>query len=426
MAELASLSKAELESLEITLQTRYDEFKARGLMLDMTRGKPSPEQLDLANELLRLPGEGDYKTEAGVDCRNYGGIDGIPEAKALFAQYMEVSEDEIILGGSASLTLMHDTVVHALIHGVVGSERPWGQQNIKFLCPAPGYDRHFNICKHFGIEMILVETDENGPVMDDVEKLVREDSSIKGMWCVPKYGNPTGIVYSDEVVSRLASMETAASDFRIMWDNAYAVHTLSDEPAPLKNLLVACKEAGNSNRVFMYGSTSKISFAGMGVAMMAASVENLDWMRSHLKMQTIGPDKVNQLRHVRFFKDMAGLLNHMQKHAEILRPKFGAVNDILERELGGKGLATWTKPTGGYFVSLDTLDDCAQQVVALAKEAGVKMTGAGATFPNQNDPRNRNIRIAPSLPSLEEIKLAMEGIAICVQLVSVKRILASS
>ena len=424
MAELSSLSTEELESLQSALQARYDEFKGRGLQLDMTRGKPSPQQLDLANELLNLPGDGDYKTAAGVDCRNYGGIDGIPEAKALFAEYMQVSTDEIILGGTASLTLMHDTVVNALLHGVVGSESPWGKQSIKFLCPAPGYDRHFNICQHFGIEMVTIETNDDGPDMDTVEKLVAEDASIKGIWCVPKYGNPTGIVYSDEVVTRLASMKTAASDFRIMWDNAYAVHTLTDAPASLKNGLEACKDAGNANRILMYGSTSKISFAGMGVSMMGASEENLDWMRSHLKMQTIGPDKTNQLRHMRFFKDMAGVSAHMQKHAGILKPKFAAVDEILERELGGKGVGTWTKPAGGYFVSLDTLDHCAKEVVAMAGEAGVKMTGAGATFPYKKDPRDRNIRIAPSLPSLDEIKLAMEGIAICVQLASVRKFLS--
>ena len=425
MAELSSLSKTELESLKSRLEARYAEFKGRGLQLDMTRGKPSSEQLDLANALLTLPGEGDFKTASGVDCRNYGGIDGIAEAKALFADYMEVSTDEIILGGAASLTLMHDTVVNALLHGVVGSERPWGKQTIKFLCPTPGYDRHFSICEHFGIEMIAIETNDDGPDMQRVEQLVAQDESIKGIWCVPKYGNPTGAVYSDEVVTRLAGMNTAARDFRIMWDNAYAVHTLTDSPAELKNLLQACKNAGNANRALMYGSTSKISFAGMGISMMAASTENLDWMRSHLKIQTIGPDKTNQLRHVRFFEDMKGVLAHMQKHAEILRPKFAAVHRILERELAGKAIATWTKPKGGYFVSLDTLDDCARDVVALAGEAGVKMTGAGATFPYKKDPRNRNIRIAPSLPPLEDIELAMEGIAICVQLVSVRRMLAS-
>ena len=411
---LMDMSAEELSVREAELQTQLDALKGRGLALDMTRGKPAPEQLDLANDLLSLPGPGDYKTAGGVDCRNYGGIDGIPEAKALFAEYMDVSQNEIILGGTASLTLMHDTVANLLLH------TEWGKAPIKFLCPAPGYDRHFNICKHFGIEMIVVPLDNYGPDMDKVESLVKADPAIKGIWCVPKYSNPTGSTYSDEVVDRLASM-SAAPDFRVFWDNAYAVHTLTESVAPLKNMLTACKQGGNPNRVFMFGSTSKISFAGMGVSMMASSEENLDWVRSHLGMQTIGPDKINQLRHVRFFKNHQGILDHMQKHAAILRPKFDAVDEILTRELGGRGIATWSRPSGGYFVSLDTPDGCAKEVVALAAEAGIKLTGAGATFPNRNDPKDRNIRIAPSLPALLDIRAATEGLALCVELVSIRK-----
>ena len=414
MSKQVEMSPEEQAAYEAELQTRYDALKGRGLALDMTRGKPAPEQLDLANDLLSLPGPGDYKTAGGVDCRNYGGIDGIPEAKALFAEYMGVSEKEIILGGTASLALMHDTVANFLLH------TEWGKGPIKFICPAPGYDRHFDICKHFGIGMIPVPLTDEGPDMDQVESLVAEDSAIKGIWCVPRYSNPTGTVYSDAVVDRLAGM-SAASDFRIFWDNAYAVHTLTEEVAPLRNLLEACREAGHPNRAFMYGSTSKISFAGMGVSMVSSSEENLDWVRSHLCVQTIGPDKINQLRHVRFFKDHAGILAHMQKHAAILRPKFEAVDEILTRELGGRGIATWTRPQGGYFVSLETPDGCAKEVVALAGEAGIKLTGAGATFPHRNDPRDSNIRIAPSQPCLEDIRLATEGLALCVELVSARK-----
>jgi len=414
MAPLTELSIDDLKALQAQLQTRYDEFSARGLKLDMTRGKPAPEQLDLANGLLSLPGAGDFTTASGVDCRNYGGIDGIPEARELFGAYMGVSPEEIILGGNASLTLMHDTVANAMQHTA------WGKAPIKFLCPSPGYDRHFSICEHFGIEMVVVGMDEHGPDMDQVEQLVAGDDSIKGMWCVPKYSNPTGAVYSDAVVDRLASMP-AAADFRIFWDNAYEAHTLEAAPAPLKNILQACKDAGNPERVLMFGSTSKISFAGMGVSMVAGSVKSMNGVRSNLKAQTIGPDKINQLRHVRFFKDIDGIHAHMQKHAEILRPKFEAVLEILERELGGQGIATWTRPSGGYFVSLDTLDQCAAQVIQMAGDAGVKLTAAGATFPYRKDPRDRNIRIAPSLPALEDIHTAMEGVAICVQLASVQK-----
>lgn len=409
------------ESLE-QLQQRYDAFKAQGLQLDMTRGKPSAAQLDLANDLLGWDDPKAIKSSDGADARNYGGLDGIPEMKAIFAEMLEVPAAQVIVGGNASLQMMHDAVVRALLHPVPGADTAWGKlPEVTFLCPSPGYDRHFAICQHLGIKMIPVGLGEDGPDMDEVERLVASDASIKGMWCVPKYSNPTGITYSKAVVDRLARMKTAAPDFRLFWDNAYAVHDLDDQGDELENILTACAAAGNPNRPLVFASTSKISFAGAGVACMAASQENVAEAKKHLAIQTIGPDKVNQLRHVKFFKDFAGVKAHMKKHAEILRPKFAAVEEIFQRELGGTGVATWTRPNGGYFVSLDTPDGCASEVVKLAAEAGVKLTGAGATFPYGKDPRNRNIRIAPSLPPLDQIQVAMEVVAVCVKLVAAKK-----
>lgn len=399
------------------LQGKYEEAKAKNLALDMTRGKPGTEQLDLTLPMLDLVTSSDYKTPAGADTRNYGGLDGIDEMKNLFVEFLEVaSKDEVIVGGNSSLTLMHDTIARCVSHGTVGSQKPWGQEKVKFLCPAPGYDRHFGICEHFGIEMITVPMDDKGPDMNKVQELVKADASIKGIWIVPKYGNPTGLSVADEVVDRLAKMETAASDFRIFWDNAYTVHHLSADADVIKNLFEACKAEGNPDRVFVYGSTSKITFAGSGVAAMGGSVDNMNWFRNHLSMSTIGPDKINQLRHVRFFGDMNGLKAHMEKHAAIIKPKFDIVISILQDKLGGKNLATWTNPKGGYFISLDTNEGCAKRVVQLADEAGVKLTAAGATFPYKNDPKNTNIRLAPTLPSVEEIKLAMEVVCLCVEL----------
>ncbi|MBW2466029.1 MAG: aminotransferase class I/II-fold pyridoxal phosphate-dependent enzyme, partial [Deltaproteobacteria bacterium] len=325
MAPYAELNKSELEALKEKLLVRYATFQEKKLTLDMTRGKPSPEQLDLAMEMLSGEISGEYLTQNGVDCRNYGGLDGIAEAKKLFAEYMEVAEDEIIVGDSASLKMMHDTIMGAMVYGMVNSDRPWGQlPKVKFLCPSPGYDRHFAVCQYLGIEMITIAMDENGPDMDSVEKLVAKDDAVKGMWCVPKYSNPTGCTYSDEVIDRLASMKTKAKDFTILCDNAYAVHHLSDTHDPLKNLLTACKDAGNPERVFLYGSTSKISFAGSGVAMMAGSRKNIEFILSKMQFQTIGPNKMNQLSHVLFFKDVKGIEYHMKKHAAILKPKFDA------------------------------------------------------------------------------------------------------
>jgi len=420
MSRLSAADRAAIENRMGDLHERYEAFKARRLALDMTRGKPCPEQLDLSLGMLTCLGA-DHKAADGTDCRNYGGLDGLAEAKALFSKIIDVAADEIIVGGASSLNMMHDTVLRAMTHGVPGGAQPWGKlPAVKFLCPSPGYDRHFSICRHFGIEMIVVDMKSDGPDMDAVERLAAADESIKGIWCVPKYSNPTGVTFSDEVVERFARMKSAAADFRIFWDNAYAVHHLGT-PDRLKNILEECKRAGRPDRVYVFGSTSKISFAGAGVAMMGASKANLADTRKHLAIQTIGPDKLNQLRHVRFFKDLTGIEAQMSKHAAILRPKFDAVIEILARELSGLTVAQWSRPNGGYFVSLDTLDGCAKAVVARAAEAGVKFTEAGATFPLGRDPRDRNIRIAPSLPGAQAIAQATELLAICIQLVSLEK-----
>ena len=423
MTDFKKLSEQERRKIKEDLLQRYGEFQSRQLTLDMTRGKPCSEQLDLALGML----EGDigkaYLTQNGLDCRNYGGLDGIPAAKILFADYMGVDPDELILGGNSSLNMMHDTILRAMVKGLTDSTPPWGQlPKIKFLCPSPGYDRHFFICEYLGIEMIPIDMQENGPAMDSVENLVAKDADIKGIWCVPKYSNPTGVVYSDEVVERLANMKAQAADFRIFWDNAYAVHQLADIPAPLKNILTACKQAGNPERAFMFGSTSKISFAGAGLAIMAGSQKNMQWVTNQMAFQTIGPDKLNQLRHTLFFKDMGGIEAHMKKHAAILKPKFDAVQSILETELNGKNIASWSKPQGGYFVSIDTLEGCAASVIKKAADAGVKLTPAGSAYPYKNDPLDRNIRIAPSFPPLDDIQVAMELVAVCIQLVSLDKI----
>ncbi len=407
----------------ITLQEKYETAKSKKLVLDMTRGKPGAEQLDLSLPMLDLVTASDYKTLAGADSRNYGGLDGIPEAKALFVDFLEVnSPKEVVVGGNSSLTLMHDTISHCMSHGNSSSSTPWNKlDKVKFICPSPGYDRHFSICEHFGIEMINVDMNADGPDMDQVEAIVAEDESVKGIWIVPKYGNPTGISVSDEVVDRLAKMKTSANDFRIFWDNAYTVHHLSEDIDEVKNLFRECIVSGNPNRVYIYGSTSKITFAGSGMAAIGGSEENMDWMRKHLTISTIGPDKINQVRHCRFFGDFKGLQNHMKKHAALIKPKFDVVISILEEQLGGKGLARWTNPKGGYFISLDTNDKCAKRVVELASDAGVKLTAAGATFPYKNDPKDSNIRLAPTLPSIEEIKSAMEIVCLCIKVADAER-----
>jgi aspartate/methionine/tyrosine aminotransferase len=423
MTEFKLMERGELEQARESLVERYRQFQARSINLDMTRGKPCAEQLDLSMPMLEA-GIGDrYISEEGTDCRNYGGLDGIGPAKELFAEYLSVTPEELIIGGNSSLNLMHDTFVRAMLFGVGGDAPPWGNlPRVRFLCPSPGYDRHFSICEFFGIEMLPVGMGPQGPDMDQVESLVASDDSIKGIWCVPKYSNPTGIVYSDDVVGRLAAMPTRADDFRIFWDNAYAVHFLGDGPAPLGDILEACKAAGHPDRVYIFGSTSKITFASGGVAMLAASVENQQRFRNQISFQTIGPDKLTQLRHVLFFKTTAGIIDHMHRHAAILKPKFDAVQSALETELGGKGIAEWTRPEGGYFVSIDTMKGCAGKVIAMAAEAGVKLTPAGSAFPLKRDPADSNMRIAPSFPPLDDIRAAMELVGICIQLVAIDKL----
>lgn len=421
MTDLSQMSRDELVRRRDELSAQYDAYRARGLKLDMTRGKPGSDQLDLAKDMAVCLGPSDIKSADGTDIRNYGGLDGLPETKSLFGEILGAKPEQVIVSGNSSLQLMHDTVVRALLHGVPGGKGPWGKESIKFLCPSPGYDRHFAICEHHGIDMIVVALNDDGPDMDAIERLVENDASIKGIWCVPKYSNPTGTTYSEAAVARLAKMKTAAPDFRIFWDNAYVVHDLYDTTDALANILEACESAGNANRPYLFGSTSKVSWAGAGIAAMATSLANAKDLKRHLGIQTIGPDKVNQLRHMRFFKDLAGVKAHMAKHATLIRPKFEAVIEAFDSKLSGKGIASFTRPRGGYFVSLDTLDGCASEVVKRADAAGVKLTAAGATFPYGCDPRDRNIRIAPTLPPLEQVKLAMEVVCCCVELVSIER-----
>lgn len=401
------------------LRAEYDSFRARGLALDMTRGKPCNEQLDLSLGLLDCLGR-EYKAADGTDCRNYGVVEGLPEARALFAELLEVQPAEVVVGGNSSLALMHDVIVQALLKGTTGGAA-WHGQRPKFLCPSPGYDRHFAICERYDIEMVPVAMRDDGPDMDEVERLVSGDPRVKGMWCVPRYSNPGGVVYAKQVVERLAAMPCAAADFRILWDNAYAVHHLVDDPPPLANLLAACAAAGDPDRAIVFTSTSKITFAGAGVAALAASAANVRHIVAGLSIQTIGHDKLNQLRHARFFGNAAGVAAQMKKHAAILKPKFDAVTAILAERLGGKGVATWSDPQGGYFVSLDTPDGCASRVVRMAEEAGVKLTKAGATYPYGKDPRDRNIRLAPSFPPLAQVRQAMELVAICVEIAALER-----
>ncbi len=425
MVPYRELSKEELLELKSSLEAKYQEFQSKNLKLDMSRGKPSIEQLDLTMEMMDvLNSHSDLTSEDGLDCRNYGGLDGIPEAKRLMQEIMEVGDEEIIIYGNASLNIMYDTVSRSMTHGVMGST-PWCKlDKVKFLCPAPGYDRHFAICEFFGIEMIPVPMTPNGPDMDIVEKLVSEDEAIKGIWCVPKYSNPQGYVYSDETVIRFANLKPAAKDFRIFWDNAYCVHHLYfDDPVEILNIVGECKKAGNPDMVYKFASTSKISFSGAGIAALVASKANIDDIKKQLAIQTIGYDKINQLRHARFFKNKAGVLEHMKKHAAIMRPKFEAVLNVLETELGGLEIGEWTKPKGGYFISFDSMEGCAKTIVAMMKDAGVVMTNAGATFPYGKDPKDSNIRIAPSFPPLEELELAAQVFTICVKLASVNKLL---
>lgn len=426
MQTYQELSREGLESLHRELLGRYEAFQQKGLKLNMSRGKPAADQLDLSGGILdEVNSSSSCLASDGVDCRNYGDFDGIPECKAIFCDMLGVSMDEIFIFGNSSLSIMYDAIGKMMLHGVRPGAKPWcrcGKR--KFLCPVPGYDRHFSITECFGFEMIPIEMTPDGPDMDTVERLVAADPDIKGIWCVPKYSNPQGITYSDETVRRFARMKTAADDFIIMWDNAYAVHDLyPDKKTPLLNILDECKAAGDPTRVMIFASTSKISFAGAGIGVFACATEMMQRMRKLLTIQTIGFDKLNMLRHARYFKDYQGLLGHMEKHAALLRPKFRAVLDALEKELGGKGIAEWIEPMGGYFVSLDVLDGCAKRVVQLCKEAGVVLTGAGATYPLGKDPRDRNIRIAPTYPTIEELDLAMSLLCVAVQLAAVEKLL---
>lgn len=415
MTQLTDLPTSELRDFHKRVRKDFDAFCARELTLDMTRGKPSTEQLDLSNALLRLPDNVDYHLADGSDARNYGGSpQGIQEARELFSEMMGAPPDQIVIGNNSSLALMHDCVVYALLKGVPGGTGRWREtENITFLCPVPGYDRHFAICEEFGINMIPVEMTGQGPDMDQVERLV-SDPAVKGMWCVPKYSNPSGETYSEETVRRLAAMKTGAPDFRLFWDNAYGLHLLTDPRDEIPNMLEVCAREGNPGRAFVFGSTSKITFGGGGLALFASSPTNVSWLVARTAKRTIGPDKLNQLRHVRYLKDHAGLETLMQRHCAVIRPKFEAVYEAFAQHLEGTGAATWSKPGGGYFISVDVVDGCARRVIDLAKEAGISLVPAGATYPYGEDPRDRNIRVAPTYPSLSDIKQASEGIALAI------------
>jgi len=411
MTEIAPLSPAAQKVRE-----SYDAFKAKGLKLNLTRGKPASAQLDLSQDLLSLPGASDFTAEGATDVRNYGGAQGLIEVRRLFSGILGAPPEQIVVGNNSSLALMHDTVVFSLLKGNCDSTAPWSKQDVAFLCPVPGYDRHFTICQEHGIRMIQVPLNTDGPDMDAVERLVAEDATIKGMWCVPKYSNPTGAVYSDAVIERLASMKTAAPDFRLFWDNAYVVHHLTDERVEIANVLELAAKHGHPNRPFVFSSTSKITLPGAGLAMFAASKDNVKWMLARLAPRTIGPDKVNQWRHVRFLKNEGGVLDLMDRHRALIAPKFAKVLEIFDAKLTGIPGVQWTRPKGGYFISLDVPKGSARRVVALAKEAGIELTPAGATHPYEKDPDDRTIRIAPTFPELADVALAAEGVALAVQL----------
>jgi len=425
MKKYTEMSETELKEQLAVLTKEYEAAKAKGLKLDMSRGKPSPAQLDVSNEMLDIVNSGTgCVSDSGTDCRNYGIMEGIPEARQLMGEFLRVPKENVFVCGNASLNIMYDCVSSAMLFGIMGST-PWCHlDKVKFLCPVPGYDRHFKITELMGIEMINIPMTENGPDMDMVEKLVSSDSSIKGIWCVPKYSNPQGVVYSDETVKRFAALKPAAKDFRIYWDNAYALHYIYDENIEIPEILSECAKAGNPDLVYEFCSTSKISFAGGGISAIASSEDNLKWISKRMNVETISYDKINQLRHVRYFKNGDGLRAHMRKHAEFLRPKFDAVLEILDRELTGLGAGNWMKPMGGYFISFDAVPGCAKAIVNKCKEAGVVLTGAGATYPYGKDPDDSNIRIAPSYPTLEELKQAAELFTLCAKLATVEKLLA--
>src|ERR1700722_2176763 len=424
--ELAQLSTDALRAFRDRERTRYEAIKARATPFNLARGKPATEQVALADQLLTAVASAEECwSEDGTDCRNYyGSAQGLIEARRLFASMLGAPPEQVLVGNNSSLALMHDAVVYALLTGARDGAAPWRDQHrpVRFLCPAPGYDRHFQICEQYGIEMIPVALTGAGPDMDEVEHLAA-DPAVKGMWCVPKYSNPTAETYSSETVARLARM-TTADDFRLFWDNAYAVHHLADAPDQLDNVLDACAAAGNPDRALVFGSTSKITFAQAGLGMLATSAANMRWFVSRHSTRTIGPDKLNQMRHVLVLRDDAGISAHMERHRRLLAPKFAAVQEVFETRLGGTGVAAWTRPRGGYFVSLDVLDACAKRVVALAKGAGIEMVPAGRTFPDGHDPRDRNIRIAPSFPPADEVRAAVEALATCVLVATTERLLA--
>ncbi|QHC22730.1 aminotransferase class I/II-fold pyridoxal phosphate-dependent enzyme [Streptomyces sp. GS7] len=422
--DLTTLARTELSARLAALHDEHGRLTSRGLRLNLTRGKPSAEQLELSRPLLNLPGPGDHTAQDGTDVRNYGGLQGLPELRAAFSGPLQVPVDQLVAFGNSSLELMYECVVDAVLFGLPGAPAPWPREGrTAMLCPVPGYDRHFALCEKLGIDMIPVPMTADGPDMDEVERLVA-DERVKGIWCVPKYSNPTGACYPPETVRRLAAMETAAPDFRVFWDNAYAVHQVGAD-APLADILSLSAELGHPDRVFVFGSTSKITLAGGGVAFFGSSPANVSWLLGHLSKRTIGPDKTNQLRHARFLPDAAAVRAHMARHAALLRPKFELIDAVLEKRLGGTGVASWTRPPGGYFVSLDVLDGCAARAVELAGAAGIALTPAGATFPYGKDPRDRNIRLAPSHPGPAELGDALEGLALCVELAAVERLLGA-
>ena len=412
------------KQLYAALKAEYEAICKKGLKLDMSRGKPGSEQLDLSMDMLDVVNShSDMKTLNGTDVRNYGILDGIPEAKELFAALLGAKPEEVIVGGNSTLTFMYDTIARGMLHGFADSVKPWVQcGKLKFLCPAPGYDRHFAICEHFGIEMIPIEMREDGPDMDTIEQIVGSDASVKGIWCVPKYSNPQGITYSDKVVTRFAKLKTAAPDFKIFWDNAYCVHHLTESGDEILDLLEEAKKYGTQDHVFMFTSTSKITFPGAGVTAMAASVHNIEYLKKLMDVQMISSDKINQLRHVRYFKDLDGIKTHMKRHAAILKPKFDMVTGTLQKELGDLGIAKWTTPKGGYFVSVDTLEGCARRTIELCANAGVKLTEAGATYPYHEDPKDTNIRLAPTLPPVKELKITISLFCLCVKLAALERV----
>lgn len=426
MKSYQEMTKEELLKEEESLKAAYEEYQKRDLSLNMARGKPSVEQLDMSMDMMDvLNSKTDMISEDGTDVRNYGGLDGIPEAKRLMAEMMGCDEKNVIVFGNASLNIMFDTVSRSMTHGVCGST-PWCKlDQVKFLCPVPGYDRHFTVTEHFGIEMINIPMSEDGPDMDMVEQYVNNDAAVKGIWCVPRFSNPQGIVYSDETVKRFAALKPAAEDFRIFWDNSYVVHDLYEEDQQqILDIISECEKAGNPDIVYEFASTSKVTFAGAGIAAMAASPKNLDFVKKSMFVQTIGYDKINQYRHVKYFKNLDGIKAKMRQHANIMRPKFEMVENILQTELGGLEIGSWGNPRGGYFITFESLEGCATEIVKMAKEAGVVLTGAGAPFPYGKDPKDSVIRIAPSYPTIEELKLATEVFVLCVKRASIHHLLS--